>query len=91
MEIGSLFWVLFGLKRYFVGFLNVWGDVIYSFLFVFLDFEKFLISCKNEWEIMLKEVEDRFFELSIVDNFVDVFSELKWKCRKKSLVYYKCL
>lgn len=36
---------------------------------------------------MLKEVEDRFFELSIVDNFVDVFSESKRKRRKKSLVY----
>lgn len=34
----------------------------------------------------LKEVEDKFLELSTLDNLADVPSEPKWKRRKTSLV-----
>jgi len=50
------------------------------------DFEKFLISRKNEWEMKLKEVEDKFLELSALDNLADVPSEPKRKRRKTSSV-----
>lgn len=51
------------------------------------DFEKFLTRRKNEWETMLKEVEDRFLELSTADSLADVPSEPKRKRRKKSSVH----
>ena len=44
----------------------------------FSDFEKFLISCANEWEIKLKEVEAKFLELSKMPNdHADVAGEPK--------------
>ena len=53
----------------------------------FSDFERFLTSRKNEWEIKLKEVEDKFLELNTPDNLADVPSEPKWKRRKTSSVH----
>jgi len=51
----------------------------------FSDFEKFLTSRKNEWEIKLKEVEAKFLELSTTsDNLADVPSEPKRKRGKKT-------
>lgn len=50
----------------------------------FSDFEKFLISCANEWELKPKEVEAKFLELSkMSDNHADVAGEPKRKKRKK--------
>ena len=53
----------------------------------FSDFEKFLTNRKNEWVIKLKEVEDRFLELSTLDNIAAVPIEPKQKRRKTSSVH----
>lgn len=51
----------------------------------FSDFEKFLISCANEWELKPKEVEAKFLELSkMSDN-----QPKRKKRKKKSSVHHE--
>ena len=69
------------------GSLVVPDDIITQLSIAFSDFEKFLTSRKNEWEIKLKEVEDKFLELGTPDNLADVPSEPKRKRRKTSSVH----
>ncbi len=48
------------------------------------DFEKFLNSRVNEWEVKLKEVEAKFLELGdMSDKHADIAGEPKRKKRKK--------
>lgn len=64
--------------------LNIMMINIKQFI-AFSDFEKFLISRANEWEIKLKEVEAKFLELGdMSDNHADVAGEPKRKKRKKN-------
>ena len=61
--------------------------MLYKLSIAFSDFQKFPTSRKNEWEMKLKEVEDKFLELSTPDNLEDVPSEPKRKRRKTSSVH----